>query len=74
MRAAPRTALGRIALAAALAAALAGCALKSPPPVADLQKEAQKKNSRIDEAHAKQVGFHSTHLSQSLLQALLQHP
>jgi multidrug efflux system outer membrane protein len=40
MRAAPRTALGRIALAAALAAALAGCALKSPPPVADLQKEA----------------------------------
>ena len=40
MRAAPRTALGRVALAAALAAALAGCALKSPPPVADLQKEA----------------------------------
>ena len=32
--------LTRIAAAAALAAALAGCALKSPPPVADLQKEA----------------------------------
>jgi len=30
----------RIATAAALAVALAGCALKSPPPVADLQKEA----------------------------------
>ena len=40
MRAAQRTQLTRIALAAALAAALAGCALKSPPPVADLQKEA----------------------------------
>ena len=37
MRAARST---RIALAAALVAALAGCALKSPPPVADLQKEA----------------------------------
>ncbi|HSQ73843.1 MAG TPA: hypothetical protein VLM87_15625, partial [Rubrivivax sp.] len=40
MRAAQRTRLSRIAWAAALAAALAGCALKSPPPVADLQKEA----------------------------------
>jgi NodT family efflux transporter outer membrane factor (OMF) lipoprotein len=38
MRAARST---RVAVAAtALAAALAGCALKSPPPVADLQKEA----------------------------------
>ncbi|MBK7460222.1 MAG: efflux transporter outer membrane subunit [Betaproteobacteria bacterium] len=41
MRAAPPlTGLARVALAAALAATAAGCALKSPPPVADLQKEA----------------------------------
>jgi NodT family efflux transporter outer membrane factor (OMF) lipoprotein len=40
MRAAQRSRRTRIAAAAALAAALAGCALKSPPPVADLQKEA----------------------------------
>jgi NodT family efflux transporter outer membrane factor (OMF) lipoprotein len=40
MRTAPSTRLARIAVAAALAAASAGCALKSPPPVADLQKEA----------------------------------
>jgi outer membrane protein TolC len=40
MRAASSTRLARVALAAALAAASAGCALKSPPPVADLQKEA----------------------------------
>jgi outer membrane protein, multidrug efflux system len=37
MRAATST---RIAVAAALVATLAGCALKAPPPVADLQKEA----------------------------------
>ena len=40
MRAAQRTRLSRTAAAAALVAALTGCALKSPPPVADLQKQA----------------------------------
>ncbi|HSQ71237.1 MAG TPA: TolC family protein, partial [Rubrivivax sp.] len=40
MRAARSTPLTRFAWTAALAVALAGCALKSPPPVADLQKEA----------------------------------
>lgn len=40
MRAAQRTRLSRTAAAAAVVVALAGCALKSPPPVADLQKEA----------------------------------
>ena len=64
MRAATSTRIA--AAAAALAAALAGCALKAPPPVADLQKEALP-HTAVPASFKSRVGslFHSGKMRKS---------